>query len=136
MQGGKKAMTFRSWAAVILAFSLILVGPMSAYAQEEGPRTVCIVQVQATGEVLTTVVDDTLDIDVAVVVPPNNLTNIPVRCQDIEEERLGLAAANQESFEVTLNVKVYTNKGVPICSRGPFTLDVNGGRGVAFDNCL
>jgi hypothetical protein len=136
MQGGKKAMMFRGWAAVMIVFSLIVVGAMSAYAQEEGPRTVCIIQVQASGEVLTTIVDDTFDIDVAVVVPPDNLTNIPVRCQDIEQERLGLAAANQEPFEVSLNVRVYTNKGVLICTRGPFTLDVNGGRGVAFDNCL
>jgi hypothetical protein len=136
MQGGKKAMMFRGWAAVSIVFSLIVVGPMSAYAQEEGPQTVCIIQVQASGEVLTTVVDDTFDIDLAVVVPPDNRTNIPVRCQDIARERLGLATANQEPDEVVLNVRVFTNKGELLCTRGPFTLNVNGGRGVAFDNCL
>jgi hypothetical protein len=136
MRGGKKAMMLRGWAAVIIAFGLMVVGPISAYAQEEGPGTVCIVQVQASGEVLTTVVDDTFDIDVAVVVPRDNFTNLPVRCQDIAQERLGLAAANQEPFEVSLNVRVYTNKGELVCTRGPFALDPNGGRGVAFKDCL
>jgi hypothetical protein len=136
MHAGSKPRMLRGWAAVIIVFSLIVVGPISAYAQEEGPGTVCIVQVQATGEVLTTVVDDTFDIDLAVVVPRDNLTNIPVRCQDIARERLGLGAANQEPFEVSLNVRVYTNKGELVCTRGPYALNPNGGRGVAFKDCL
>jgi hypothetical protein len=80
------------------------------------------------------VVDDTRDIDFAVLAGPNNVTNVPIKCEDLD--RLGLAVANQEAFLVTLTTTVYTNKGDLKCTKGPFNLQVNGGRGVSFEDCL
>jgi hypothetical protein len=80
------------------------------------------------------VVDDSRDIDIAVVVPRDNVTNLPIRCMDLD--RLGVAVANQESFQVTVRTNIYTNKGELKCSKGPFNLNANGGRGVNFQDCL
>jgi hypothetical protein len=135
----QKSMIF-SWAVlVVVAFSLSLVWSVIAYAQdeppgEEGPGTVCVLQLFATGEVMATVVDDTEDIDVAVVVPRDNVTNLPIRCMDLD--RLGVAVANQEPFKVTLNTIIFNNKGEVKCTKGPFNLQVNGGKGVSFKGCL
>ena len=118
----------------LAALSLSLLWPTSVRAQTEGPATVCVLQMAATGDVMAVVVDDTRDIDIAVVVPRDNVTNLPVRCMDLD--RLGLAVANQESFEVTLRTHIYTNKGELKCSKGPFNIDANGGRGVSFSDCL
>jgi hypothetical protein len=119
--------------AVLATLSLSLLWSASAYAQTQGPETVCVLQVVATGNVMVVVVDDTRDVDMAVLVPPDNVTNLPIRCVDLD--RIGLAVANQESFNVSFSAHVYTNNGELKCSKGPFRIEANGGQGVAFSDC-
>ena len=129
----QRSMMFYRGMFVLVAISVSLLWSASVYAQEEGPGTVCVLQVSATGEVMAVVVDDTQDIDIAVTVPRDNVTNLPIRCTDIA--RLGIAAANQEPFKVKLNTTIYNNQGKVICTKGPFNLPVNGGQGVSFKDC-
>ena len=123
----QKSMMFYCGVFVLAVLSVSLLWSVTVYAQEEGPGTVCVLQLSATGEVMATVVDDTQDIDIAVIVPGNNVTNLPIRWMDIA--RLGVAVANQESFKVTLTTTIYTNKGEAKCTKGPFNIPVNGGKG-------
>jgi hypothetical protein len=133
MMQHQKSKTFYRGLFVLAVISVSLLWSLSAYAQEEGPGTVCVLQVFATGEVMAVIVDDYRDIDFAVAVPKDNVTNIPIRCEDID--RLGVAAANQESFKVSLTTKIFDNQGKKICTKGPFALPPNGGQGVSFSNC-
>jgi hypothetical protein len=119
---------------VLAALSLSILWSGSAYAQEEGPGTVCVLQLAATGEVVAIVVDDTQNVDIAVVVARDNITNLPIRCQDLD--RLGVAVANQEPFRVTLTTTIYDNQGVVKCTKGPFSIPPNGGQGVTYKDCV
>jgi hypothetical protein len=136
MMQRENGMTVYSAILVVTAFSLTLLWSVSAYAQEEGPGTVCILQLEGTGDLLATIVDDTQHINLAILVPRDNVSNVPVRCQDIALERLGAAVANQEAFDISFSARVLNNKGELQCTRGPFTLKTNGGRGIAFKDCL
>ncbi len=133
MMQRKKGMVFYGGIVALAAFSLSLLWPTDAYAQTEGAGTVCVLQVIASGNVMAVIVDDTRDIDLAVLVPPDNVANLPIRCVDLD--RIGLAVANQEAFQVSFSAHVYTNQGVLTCSKGPFNMAPNGGRGVAFKDC-
>jgi hypothetical protein len=96
---------------------------------------VCVVQIRASGAVMNVFGDDPTDLDIAVLVPPENATNVPVSCQALTS--LGLAVANQEAFPVNLQITVFTHQGTWLCSRGPFTLSEHGARGVVFgSDCL
>jgi hypothetical protein len=101
MTKNKHITVFRTWVIMATALSMSLLWSVSVKAQDEGPGTVCVLQVSATGDVTTMVVDDTRDIDIAVPPGRDNVTNIPVKCEDID--RIGLAVANQEAFQVTFN---------------------------------
>ena len=92
----KNGMMAYDGIVALLAFSFSLLWSVSAYAQTEGPETVCVLQVRADGDVMAVMVDDTRDIDVAVLVPRDNSTNLPIRCTDLD--RIGLAVANQEAI--------------------------------------
>jgi hypothetical protein len=134
MTKSKHIMVLRTWVIVVTALSMSLLWSVTANAQDEGPGTVCILQVSATGDVTTVIVDDTRDIDIAVPAGRDNVTNVPIKCEDLD--RIGIAVANQEPFIVTFTTSIYTNKGEPKCTKGPFNLQVNGGRGVSFQECL
>jgi hypothetical protein len=130
----QRSKTFYHALFILAALSVSLLWSVSAYAQDEGKGTVCVLQVFATGEVMAVIVDDYQDIDIAVAVPKDNVTNLPIRCQDIA--RLGVAAANQESFKVSLTTIIFDNQGKMICTKGPFSLPQNGGQGVSFKDCI
>jgi hypothetical protein len=99
-------------------------------AATSSPPRVCVVQIMASGEVMSVFADDPTHPDITVLVPPENATNVPVSCQDLTS--LGLAVANQEAFPVNLRITVFTHQGTLLCSRGPFTLREHGARGVVF----
>ena len=105
--------------------------PSVARAQEAG--NICVLQIAANGKVLSTLVDTPQNFSVAVLVPEAQKANVPVPCDLLNA--LGLAVANQEAHETTVNVQVFTNEGVSICVKGGFTLPVNGGRGATFADC-
>jgi hypothetical protein len=134
-------MTQRKWRMmlycgmlILAAASLNLMYPASVRAQTEGPGTVCVLQVAATADVMAVVVDDVDNVDMVVLVPRDNITNLPIRCVDLG--RLGLAVANQEPFKVQFNTTIYDNQGNVKCTKGPFNLPANGGQGVSFKDCV
>jgi hypothetical protein len=91
---------------------------------------VCVVQIMASGAVLSGFVNNPTNPTIAVLVPPSTATNVPVSCQDLTS--LGLGVANQESSPVSLQIGVFTHRGTSLCTRGPFTLSEHGARGVVF----
>jgi hypothetical protein len=126
-------MTLASRAGVWCAVLGLVVwygGRSGAAAATASPPRVCVVQIMASGEVMSLFADDPTHPDMAVLVPPENATNVPVSCQDLT--RLGLAVANQEAFPVNFEVTVFTHQGIALCARGPFTLSERGARGVVF----
>ena len=133
MQRKNDMMVYGGMVALV-AFSFSLLWSASVYAQTEGASTVCVLQVKAGGDVMALLVDDTRDVDVAVLVPRDNITNLPIRCVDLD--RIGLAVANQEADPVSFSTSVYTNIGELKCTKGPFRIDVNGGQGVTFKDCV
>jgi hypothetical protein len=105
------------------------VGAVSDEATPSHPQ-VCVVQIMASGEVLSAFAKNPTDPTVAVLVPTDTATNVPVSCQDLTS--IGLGVANQEPSPVSLQITVFTHQGTALCTRGPFTLPGNGARGVVF----
>jgi hypothetical protein len=99
-------------------------------AATASPPRVCVVQIMAGGEVVSVFADHPTDPGMAILVPPETATNVPVSCQTLTS--LGLAVANQEAAPVSLQITVFTHQGTPLCSRGPFTLSEQGARGIVF----
>lgn len=91
---------------------------------------VCVVQVVASGEVVSGFVNNPTDPTLAVLVPPATATNVPVSCQELTS--IGLGVANQEASPVSVQIGVFTHQGTALCTRGPFTLSEHGARGVVF----
>ena len=115
----------------VTALILSILWSISAYpvAAGVGPGTVCVVRVEATGEMLTVFVNDRRFFDIAVAVDRDNVSNMPIRCEDLTN--LALAVANQEPFNIRFSIGVFTNKGEPLCTRPrdpdkSFFLGVNG----------
>jgi hypothetical protein len=126
-------MTLASRAGVWCAVLGLVVwygGRAGAAAATASPPQVCVVQIKASGEVVSVFADDPTHPAMAVLVPPENATNVPVSCQDLT--RLGLAVANQEPSPVSLQITVFTHQGSLLCTRGPFTLSEHGAKGVVF----
>jgi hypothetical protein len=99
------------------------------------PPQVCVVQMMASGAVLSAFAQNPTNPTVAVLVPTDTAANVPVRCQDLTN--IGLGVANQESSPVSLQITVFTHQGTSLCTRGPFTLSEHGARGVVFgSDCL
>jgi len=105
------------------------VGAVSDEATPSQPQ-VCVVQIMASGAVLSGFANNPTDPTIAVLVPPETATNVPVSCQDLTS--IGLGVANQEPSPVSLQITVFTHQGTALCTRGPFTLPGNGARGVVF----
>jgi hypothetical protein len=99
-------------------------------AATSSPPQVCVVQIMASGAVLSAFANHPTDPTLAILVPTDTATNVPVSCQDLTS--LGLAVANQEASPVRVQIRVFTHQGTPLCTRGPFTLSEHGARGVVF----
>ena len=105
------------------------VGAVSDEATLSPPQ-VCVVQIMASGEVLSAFAKNPTHPTLAVLVPTDTATNVPVSCQDLTS--IGLAVANQEASPVSVEIGVFTHQGTALCTRGPFTLSEHGARGVVF----
>ena len=132
----KKGNTMQYTCSVVISVvSLSLLWshgvPSVARAQEAG--NICVLQIVAEGEVLSIVADAPDNFNVAVLVPPDKSTNIPVTCDLLNT--LSLAVSNQKNNNINVAVQAFTNDGVLICAKGPFLLPVNGGRGITFTDC-
>jgi hypothetical protein len=118
-----------AWGAAGAALGATDAGAVSDALIPIQPR-VCVVQTMASGAVVSVFVDHPTLPTVAVLVPPDTATNVPVSCQDLTS--LGLAVANQESSPVSVQITVFTHQGTSLCTRGPFPLSEHGARGVVF----
>jgi hypothetical protein len=123
------------WIIVITIMSLTmleLIGIASVRAQT-GSGTICVLQVAADGDVLSVLVDQTQNFNVAVLVPSGKKVNVPITCESLAT--LGLGVSNQKNNNVNFAAQVLTHDGEVICTKGPYQLNVNGGRGVIFSDC-
>jgi hypothetical protein len=125
------------WIVVIMAVSLSMLGLVSIPLAEAqtGASTVCVLQITADGSFLSVLADQAQNINIAVLVPEDKdkKVNIPITCESLET--LGLGVTNQQNKNINIVVQALTHQGVSICSKGPFLLPVNGGRGVSFSDC-
>jgi hypothetical protein len=126
---------WRRWFVVIAVLGLSSLGAIGLphVAAQTGPGTLCVVQIAADGSVLGVLVDQVENFNIAVLVPEDKRMNVPVACSSLET--LGLGVTNQKNTNVNVTVQVLTNNGESICSKGPFLLAVNGGRGFSFYDC-
>jgi hypothetical protein len=102
--------------------------------QDEGPGTLCVVQVLAPGDVLAVIVSGTQKIDIAILVPHDNFSNVRLMCEGVAE--LGLAVAHREPHRLSFRISVYRHQGDLPCSKGFFTVKVYRGRGIALKDFL
>jgi hypothetical protein len=132
----KKGDTMQAkWLVVLTMGSLILLWSLSvpSVARAQQPNNICVLQIVAEGEVLSIVTDQPQNFNIAVLVPPGKSTNVPVTCDLLST--LSLAVSNQKNKNINVVAQVFTNDGVLICSKGPYLLSVNGGRGITFADC-
>jgi hypothetical protein len=123
------------WMRIIASVSLITLCLMGTFsiASAQAPGAVCVLRLVAEGEVLGVLVDAPQNFNTAVLLPGDKDVNVPVLCDQLST--LGLAVTNQKNTNVNFAVQVFTNQGSPICTKGPFLLQVNGGTGVTFADC-
>jgi hypothetical protein len=123
------------WMRIIASVSLITLCLMGTFsiASAQAPGVVCVLRLVAEGEVLGVLVDAPQNSNTAVLLPADKDVNVPVLCDQLST--LGLAVTNQKNTNVNFAVQVFTNQGSPICTKGPFLLQVNGGTGVTFADC-
>lgn len=121
---------------VVIAFlSLSMLGIVNlpTVAAQTGPGTLCVLQIAADGTVMGVLADQVENFNIAVLVPADKKMNVPVTCSSLET--LGLGVSNQKNSNVNVTVQVLTHDGELICSKGPFQVAVNGGRGFSFSDC-
>jgi hypothetical protein len=127
-----------AWVIVTIVLSLSVLGAIdiSPVAAQTGAGALCVVQITADGQVLGILVDQPTNFNIALLVPetPDKKVNVPVTCASLET--IGLAVTNQKTTNINVSVQVFTNRGELICAKGPFLVEVNGGRGVTFSDCL
>jgi hypothetical protein len=131
----KGDMRQRGWMVVIAVVSLGLLWSLAvpSMAKAQGPGTVCVLQLIADGEVLGIVVDAPENFNVAVLIPQDKNVNVPIPCDRLDS--LSLAVSNQKNSNTNVVAQVFTHDGGLICSKGPYLVSVNGGRGVTFADC-
>ena len=120
---------------VIAALGLAMLGFMDIPAVEAqlGPETVCVLQIAASGEILSVLVDQPQNFNIAVLVPSGKKVNVPVTCDSLET--LALAVANQKDDQVKVTTRVFTNEGELICPNGTVNVPSSGARGIVFSGC-
>jgi hypothetical protein len=99
----------------------------------QAPGAICVLKLVSEGEVIGILVDVPQNSNIAVMLPTDKEVNVPVPCDQLST--MGLAVSNQKTTNVNFAVQVFTHEGHPICTKGPFPLQVNGGTGVTFADC-
>ena len=125
----------RRWVLMLTALSLSMlwsVGGPSVESAEE-PGALCVLNVVAEGKVLSIMVNQPQDFNVALMLPISTDVSAPVPCDDVKS--LAVAVANQTNTNVNVAMQILAHDGTLICSKGPFVLAVNGGRGFTFTDC-
>jgi len=134
--GKNVAAMYRRLILISLVFCLSILGSLSipTIASADDPDAVCVLNVVAEGNVFSILVNQPQGINIAVPLPIGTDVSAPIPCSDVES--LGVAVANQTGVNVNVAVQILAHDGKSvICSKGPFIVSVNGGRGFTFTDC-
>ena len=125
----------RLWMIVITAVSSSLLWSLAVptVARADCPGCICTLKITADGNVVSTLANKPVGFTTVVLVPPSEDVSLPILCDSLGS--LALAVANQADQAVAVNLEIFSNEGQPICTKQPFSLPVNGGRGVTFSDC-
>jgi hypothetical protein len=125
-------MNHRCWMIVITVVSLSLVWSLAGLtlARADNADALCTLMITANGNVLGTLANKPLGFNLVVLIPATEDVNVPVLCSSLTT--LALAIANQTDQSVTVNLGIFNHEGQSSCTKGPFSLPVNGARGVTF----
>jgi len=123
------------WVVVlaVLGVSIIAAINIAPVAAQTGPGSVCVLQIVAEGEIFSVLVDQPQNFNLALAIPKDKNVNVPIPCDSLST--LALGVSNQKKNNVNVATQVFTQGGELICAKGPFLLDVNGGRGITFADC-
>lgn len=125
----------RQWILVSVALCLCLLGSLvsPSISIADDPDALCVLNVVAEGNVLSILVNQPQNFSIAMVLPIGKDVSAPVPCSIVGT--LGAAVANQTNTNVNVAMQILDHDGAVICSKGPFVVTVNGGRGFTFSDC-
>jgi hypothetical protein len=125
----------RRWVLVLTVFSLTMLWPLAgpSVVSAQNPGALCTLNVVAEGKVLSIMVNQPQDFSVALALPIGTDVSAPVPCENVET--LAVGVANQTNTNVNVAMQIFNHDGTSICSKGPFVVVVNGGRGFTFTDC-
>jgi hypothetical protein len=132
----KRETKYRRWIITTVVLSLAVLGSFGGpwLASADDPGSICVVQITANPKpVLSVLVDQPQNFNIAVSTPARKVTSIPVRCDMLET--LALAAANQGDNTTHLTASLYTYAGVLFCTKGPIPVAAHGSQGLTFADC-
>ena len=130
-----KGLMSSKWVVVlaVLGVSIVAISNIAPVAAQTGSGTVCVLKIIAEGEIFSVLVDQPQNFNLALGIPKDKNISIPIPCDSLST--LALGVSNQKSNNVNVATQVFTHDGELICAKGPFLLDVNGGRGITFADC-
>jgi hypothetical protein len=119
-------------AVLTLTMVWLLSWPWSTSA--DNPGAVCVLKVVSKNhEILSVVVNEPQNFNIAIPSAIDKAVNIPVLCDGLQT--LGLAVANQNAKNTQVTAQVFTHDGTLLCSKGPFPLGGHRSQGVTFSDC-
>lgn len=119
-------------AVLILSLVWSFGGLGIASADDSG--AICVLRIASQNHpILTFVVDQPENFNIAVPVPPRKAVNVPVLCDLLETLAIGMA--NQGNSPTHITVSVFSNQGILVCSKGPFAVAAHGSQGMIFSDC-
>jgi hypothetical protein len=108
------------------------IGKVSVVSADE-PGAVCVLQITAKNKVLSILVDQPQNFNIAIPTPTLKAVNIPIQCDRLSTLAAGVANQNNKSVSVT--IQAFSNDGTLICTKGPIAVAENGSQGFTFADC-
>ena len=132
----KRETKYSRWIITTMVLSSTVLwsfgGPWLASADD--PGAICVMGIAANPKpILSVLIDQPQNFNIAISTPARKVTNIPVRCDMLET--LALGVANQGDSTTHLTVSLYTYAGVLYCTKGPIPVAAHGSQGVIFSDC-
>ena len=119
-------------AVSILSILWSLSWPLAASADNTG--AICVIKIASKShKVLSVVVNEPQNFNIAIPSPIDKVVNIPILCDGLQT--FALAVANQNANKTQVTTQVFTNEGTLLCTKGPFPLAGHGSQGVTFTDC-
>jgi hypothetical protein len=124
---------FGKVAITVMSLGLLCILGVPTAARADDPGAICVLKLVAEDKVVSVLANNPQNFNLAILVPEADSISIPIRCDLLDT--LALGVANQANNNINVAVQIFTSDGGLICSKGPFLLAVNGGRGVTFADC-